>query len=529
MRYDSLLIRHLAAELHTTLAQQRLQALHFARASKTVSLSLEQGILRWSLPTGLVLAAAHEHAEGEPLVLPRKARLESVQALADERVLRFQIGGAARDNAVIELMVELLPPQANAIALDGAGRVLKMLGAGAARPQTRGQPYSPPASQQREGVQEPLSLAEWLTLLQAAPPDERRRLLISRVAYLSPINAAALLGGDHTDAGLQAAHARYVDLVSGPPRPCIVRIERAPQPYGHALWQPAEPCPSLLAAFALANTNSSAPTSDVIRRLEEDITRAQRKQERLQMEQRTAGETATRMRQDADLLLAHAHTVARGVAHVELEDFQGRHRLLTLDPARNGFDNAQAWYAEARKRERAAERLPGLINATERRLQELQAQLGRARSGQPIELPDRPVAAKRNTSEKALPYRRYRTTSGLEVRVGRNSRANDDLTFHHASPDDVWMHAREVGGAHVVLRWTDPKANPARRDLEQAAALAALHSKARHSGIVPVDWTRRKYVRKPRHAAVGSVRVERVKTIFVTPDERLLDALRWPE
>src|SRR5262245_2577508 len=98
MRYDSLLIRHLAAELQTTLAGRRVQALHFARASKTFSLSLEQGILRWSLPTGLTLAAAHEREEGETLVLPRKARLESVQALADERVLRFQIAGAARDN-----------------------------------------------------------------------------------------------------------------------------------------------------------------------------------------------------------------------------------------------------------------------------------------------------------------------------------------------------------------------------------------------------------------------------------------------
>src|SRR5262245_36623055 len=470
MRYDSLLVRHLAAELHTTLAGQRVRSLHFARANKTVSLSLDRGILTWTLPSALTYAATDEHAQGEPLVLPRKAQLQSVQALADERVLRFNLGGAARDNAVTELIVELLPPHAGVVALDRAGRVLKMLAASAARPQTRGQPYSPPPSQQRAGVLAPLTQDAWLTLLQPARPEERRTLLISRVAYLSPINAAALLGDDHTDAGLQAAYVRYVDLVSNPAQPCILQVAGALQPYGHALWQPAEPCTSLLAAFALANTNTNPPASDIIRRLEEDKTRAQRKCERLQEELRSAGETAARLRQDADLLLAHAHSVTRGAEQIELPDFEGRPRQLTLDPSRNGFDNAQAWYAEARKRERAAERLPVLINAAERKLREVEAQLSRAQSGESVELPERTASPRKGTSEKALPYKRYQTTSGLEIRVGRNSRANDDLTFHHASPDDVWMHAREVGGAHVVLRWPDQDANPARRDLEQAAA-----------------------------------------------------------
>ena len=124
-----------------------------------------------------------------------------------------------------------------------------------------------------------------------------------------------------------------------------------------------------------------------------------------------------------------------------------------------------------------------------------------------------------------LPYRVYRTSGGLEVRVGRGSTANDDLTFRHSRPDDVWLHARDSAGAHVILRWEGQGAPPA-RDLQEAAVLAALHSKARTSGSVPVDWTLRKHVRKPRKSPPGSVVPDRVKTVFVEPNPTLPDRLR---
>ena len=112
------------------------------------------------------------------------------------------------------------------------------------------------------------------------------------------------------------------------------------------------------------------------------------------------------------------------------------------------------------------------------------------------------------------------------MRVGRGRQDNDELTFHASSPNDVWLHARDVAGAHVILRWPDAQGSPPHRDLTEAAVLAALHSRARTSGTVAVDWTRRKYVRKPRKAPPGVVVPERVKTIFVEPDERLEKALR---
>jgi predicted ribosome quality control (RQC) complex YloA/Tae2 family protein len=125
-----------------------------------------------------------------------------------------------------------------------------------------------------------------------------------------------------------------------------------------------------------------------------------------------------------------------------------------------------------------------------------------------------------------LPYRRYRSSGGLEIRVGKGARMNDDLTFRHSSPMDVWLHARDAAGAHVILRW-DREESPPARDLEEAGVLAALQSKARTSGTVPVDWTRRKHVRKPRGSSPGSVVPERVRTIFVTPNASVQERLRW--
>jgi predicted ribosome quality control (RQC) complex YloA/Tae2 family protein len=135
-------------------------------------------------------------------------------------------------------------------------------------------------------------------------------------------------------------------------------------------------------------------------------------------------------------------------------------------------------------------------------------------------------AARAESGAATLPYREYRTSGGLEIRVGRGSRANDELTFRRSRPTDVWLHARDVAGAHVILRWERPDENPPAAAIAEAAVLAALFSRARTSGTVAVDWTRRKYVRKPRKSAPGLVIPERVRTVFVEPDPALERQLR---
>lgn len=124
-------------------------------------------------------------------------------------------------------------------------------------------------------------------------------------------------------------------------------------------------------------------------------------------------------------------------------------------------------------------------------------------------------------------YRRFTSTSGHAIWIGRNQGENHRLTLQEARPDDVWFHVKQAPGSHVVLFCG--KTNPALDDLLDAAMLAVIYSPAKQSSNVAVDYTRRKFVRKQPHGKPGQVLYQREKTLFVTPDtERLrrLGAIR---
>ena len=116
---------------------------------------------------------------------------------------------------------------------------------------------------------------------------------------------------------------------------------------------------------------------------------------------------------------------------------------------------------------------------------------------------------------------------GHAVYVGRSGRENDLITFDLAGPDDTWLHARGVGGSHVVIRWRTPGGVEEAATVEAAAALAAWYSAARESSAVEVDVARRRHVRKIKGSGPGMVTYRNERTIRVrpAPEERLRDIL----
>jgi predicted ribosome quality control (RQC) complex YloA/Tae2 family protein len=126
------------------------------------------------------------------------------------------------------------------------------------------------------------------------------------------------------------------------------------------------------------------------------------------------------------------------------------------------------------------------------------------------------AGAAERTEQSPQRYRSF-VIEGYEVLVGRNSRENDELTFHVAAPDDFWMHVADYGGSHVVVR------NPSRERtlpdavLTKAAQLAAYYSQARNSPKVEVHYTRRKYVTKPKRTKPGLVKLSEFESIRVEP------------
>ncbi len=224
-------------------------------------------------------------------------------------------------------------------------------------------------------------------------------------------------------------------------------------------------------------------------------------------------------RQEADLLMAYAHTVEAGALSVSLSDFAGEGEVtVALDPALSAIQNAEKRYSRARRREEVFDRLAereGQLRSdyaeVEQRLRELdQASLSELEALERQLISEQPVRSSYGA--------RYQTPSGLEVLVGRNNKENATLTHRLGRSQDYWFHAQGYPGSHVLVR------SGAREldlpDILFAAKLAAKHSKASGGGTVAVDYTRIKYVWRPKGAPTGQVHYTQQKTVYVDPVDR---------
>jgi predicted ribosome quality control (RQC) complex YloA/Tae2 family protein len=547
--YDPLLVHYLARELDEAMRGRACAgAPHFA-AELTATLPLAGGeALRLDLhPTrGWVRILPHDAVQDE-----LDATCLGVEAPPDERLIiihmrttdRFRVGER-------KLVLELQTNQWNAALVNAQDdRLLTVMRSRAAgdRVLRPGQPYVPPAPVRRYGANDVArgdAIERWTGTLAGVAPDQRKSFLLKSFAYTGTLNAPALLGDaarEEDPAALSAAFRQWWDLRElGPAEPVLLRVAGRTVPYPRKLaGVESKPVPSLLEGMAaLADGMQAEPQPDLeaellLRRVDSRIAAAIRKVSRLQQQIAKPGEVA-QLRAYGDLLLSNLRLVPRGVDRVRLMGWDRSIVEIGLDPTLSPAENAARWYDEAKRRARADERLPGLLESASVELDRWRTARQQAEGGalpgwavRELERSTRSTeSGAASDQEQARPYRLFRTAGGLEVRVGRSARENDRLTFGNSSPNDIWLHARSVAGSHVILRWSEPEANPPARDLEEAATLAALFSKARTSALVPVDWTRRKHVRKPRGAPPGAVIPQRVKTLFVTPDVAAEDRMK---
>ena len=138
---------------------------------------------------------------------------------------------------------------------------------------------------------------------------------------------------------------------------------------------------------------------------------------------------------------------------------------------------------------------------------------------------------KRNTNRRqqrnlppSRPYR-YVSADGIEILVGKNAAQNDRLTLG-ARPEEMWLHAKDMPGSHVIVR-CEGEIPP--ETLKQAALLAAWYSKGQRSSMVPIDYTRRKYVKKPSGAAPGKVIYTHHKTAYMPAEEAEIRKIQLAE
>ena len=281
----------------------------------------------------------------------------------------------------------------------------------------------------------------------------------------------------------------------------------------------------------------------VVARRKELVTRLRSRVQKLRRTLSAVEEDAARAvragaeRARAELLLPVASRLPRGAREARVPDWsrvdeEGRPAEvpIALDPALSAAENAQRWLRRAKRYQAAAERIEARRLEVGEELSRAESLLSRAESAQDagqlaaVEA-EAPAAAPGRKTQAAtrLPYRKFISQSGAPILVGRSARDNDTLTIRVARGNDLWLHARGMQGAHVVV--PGPGESPDGRTLGDAALLAAHFSSARGQEGVEVAWTRCKHVRKAKGSAPGSVTVTQEKVLRVRLDEDRLAAL----
>jgi predicted ribosome quality control (RQC) complex YloA/Tae2 family protein len=505
------------------------------------------------------------------LLLLRKyvvgGRIVAIEQPATERVLLLSIakGASARNTSTYvaseehespsfaededileplrcELIIEAMERRANIILvgddniiMESARHITPRMSRRSVQPH---EPYElPPAQDKRDPRHATTEGIRALLAGDTQPP--LWRALVGAYRGLSPLAAreAAFRATGQADAPLapdlpwaQVAATVY-ELWSAPWQPCLVFEAGAPAafaPYALTHLAPFEPQPSISAALDLFYTAHEQLSGHEQRRaavrglLAEAHERLDR-QRRLLAEELARARNLERLRWEGEMIYGFLHTIEPGQTALEVEGHN-----IALDPAHTPVENAQTRFHAYDKAKSALAGVPELLAATEARLaglDETLALLELAEGFEAIEGIAReaveqgylkvPAQGRKQPRARRLPPLRIESSDGYPIYVGRSAGQNEQVTFKIAAPEDLWLHAHGIPGAHVVIK-SGGRAVPEQTLLE-AAELAAYFSKGRGEVGVDVEIARRALVRRVPGGPLGLVTYRAERAVRVAP------------
>ena len=229
------------------------------------------------------------------------------------------------------------------------------------------------------------------------------------------------------------------------------------------------------------------------------------------------------------LLMAHAHeSIAPGTEKLAVNDFYENDKEINI-PLKDDLDiseNAEYYYEKAKDARKSYKKARQRLPEEKKELQKVQHLLEELEEIDRLpdlnswlkdhkELLEDYGYGSSEDKQASSPYRKFKVGK-YEVWIGKNAKSNDQLTSL-AHKEDIWLHARGVGGSHTVIRMGNQKDYPPKEIILRAAGYAAFYSKAKGMKTAPVMYTKRKYVRKPKGAPPGAVVVEREQVEMVPP------------
>ncbi|MDQ6767742.1 MAG: NFACT RNA binding domain-containing protein [Candidatus Eremiobacteraeota bacterium] len=572
MTLDFWLVARLAKELDAALRGARIQSLA-ATAAGIVFSCYRRGMhlaLMVSVDSSAPLVAAHEiedprkengtegWAAGVAALL-RGATVDSVHAVPNDRVLyvdvssRSPFGLPSRSRIVIELQ----PRKANALVLrptDDAGWIIvaaakQFSGSGDARSLRTGAAYKPPPAHRPQ-----LDRAQFILAardVEDADPHRFVRLLgefdpactpplarevVFRVAAAGSVNARALLDGWATlrrevEDALEESAAIFV-VRDGDK---AVAYHLVPLGWALAAHAAGDGVPEhcrvqtlnelCLEAFAKRPTQRAGPSPESLRKkLATLLARCAQEVASLEASRQRAAE-ADHFRAAGDEIYAHLAEIVEGADRLVTADG----RQVLLNPLLTAKENATEYFRRYKKARSGVPRVDArlrTLRANREYWEQLAWELERAdglggedREALLTEIADALGITQHHQRQRPrrprAQERRFELSGGAIALVGRSPKENERLTFTVAGSNDYWFHARGVPGAHVIVNTGGAEISPLQ--IEQAAALAAGHSRAAQAARVEVDYTQRKHVRRHASRRPGLVSYTDFATIRVAP------------
>ena len=231
---------------------------------------------------------------------------------------------------------------------------------------------------------------------------------------------------------------------------------------------------------------------------------------------------ADRYREWADLLMANMHLIDSHAEKIVVENIyhENRPEEIPLKKDLSPQKNASIYYRKSKDQQLEVDRLEDSLSQKENEIAALKKIMTEAESAVDIKSlkkiqAEMQMAVAKKELKVSLPYHEF-THEGFQIRVGKNAESNDILTTKMSHKDDLWLHAKDVAGSHVVIRHQAGRKFP-KDVIERAAQLAAYNSKRKNDTLCPVIVTPKKYVRKRQGDPAGVVAVEREKIIMVEP------------
>ncbi len=474
--------------------------------------------------------------------------VDSVRQDGLERIVNILI---RRPDKVYNLKVELLGNRGNAMLLlpKNSPNKLNVLGAAVQRPTRRLPPgtlYTAPDKQdklnpEKDHKEKFLNLTRddepiWRWLLNhlegIGPRLAKELVLRTGLDLKAPAQQLDDVAINSLWASAQQLFGHLEESIS----PCIYFKDGEPvdaSPFPLQVYQDQEyqPAQSLSEAFDaclqidIPSTEEQSERQRILKHLKDQVKKAKSALDHVAADLHRAEQFEV-IRKEADIIMMNLHDLQAG-NEKELIDLETEEPLLIkIDPRLTPIEAAQKRYERYKKLKRGVDKLTERQKSLALELeyfQTAQTQVEQAEAPEDLDVLAEELGIRKAPDPRKKPVephgpRRYET-EGYTILVGRNSRQNDELT-KSAQPEDLWLHARERPGSHVVIKSNGDAAAVPDEVRLRAAQLAAYYSKGREATKVPVICTRAKFLRKPRGAKPGLVLVtQEDQTLLVAPTQ----------